>query len=63
MQFINNIILSLALNAKGYKNFGNFTETGEKKFIQSNLSIHWGWGIGMCQRFLKISLYIAHTRE
>ena len=35
MQFINNIILSLALNAKGYKNFGNFTQTGEKKFIQS----------------------------
>jgi len=35
MQFINNIFLSLALNAKGYKNFGNFTQTGEKKFIQS----------------------------
>ena len=34
MQFINNIFLSLALNAKGYKNFGNFTQTGEKKFIQ-----------------------------
>ena len=35
MQFINDIFLSLALNAKGYKNFGNFTQTGEKKFIQS----------------------------
>jgi len=34
MQFINNIILSLALNAKGYKNFGNFTETGEKNFLK-----------------------------
>ena len=35
MQFFNNIFLSLALNAKGYKNFGNFAQTGEKKFIQS----------------------------
>ncbi len=35
MQFFNNILLSLTLNAKGYKNFGNFTQTGEKKFIQS----------------------------
>ena len=35
MQFFNNIFLSLTLNAKGYKNFGNFTQTGEKKFIQS----------------------------
>ena len=25
MQFINNIFLSLVLNAKGYKNFGNFS--------------------------------------
>ena len=35
MQFFNNILLSLALNAKGYKFFGNFQQTGEKKFIQS----------------------------
>tara|TARA_B100001173_G_C15995481_1_gene550884 strand:- start:652 stop:1494 length:843 start_codon:yes stop_codon:yes gene_type:complete len=35
MQSINNVFLSLTLNAKGYKNFGNFTQTGEKKFIQS----------------------------
>ena len=35
MQFINNIFLSLTLNAKGYKNFGNFKQTGEKKFLQS----------------------------
>jgi len=34
MQFINNFIFSLALNAKGYKNYGSFTKTGEKKFIQ-----------------------------
>ena len=35
MQSINNVFLSLTLNAKGYKNFGNFVQTGEKKFIQS----------------------------
>ena len=34
MQFLNNIILSLTLNAKGYKNYGNFNKTGEKKFIR-----------------------------
>ena len=33
MQFINDILFSLALDAKGYKNFGNFKKTGEKKFI------------------------------
>ena len=33
MQFFNDIIFSLTLNAKGYKNFGNFKKTGEKKFI------------------------------
>ena len=34
MQFVNNIFLSLILNAKGYKNYGNFNRTGEKKFIK-----------------------------
>ncbi len=34
MQFLNNIFLSLTLNAKGYKNYGNFDKTGEKKFIR-----------------------------
>ena len=33
MQFFNNILLSLTLNAKGYKNYGSFIKTGEKKFI------------------------------
>ena len=33
MQFLNDIFLSLALNAKGYKNYGSFKKTGEKKFI------------------------------
>ena len=35
MQFINNIFLSLSLNAKGYKNYGSFNKTGEKKFIKN----------------------------
>ena len=35
MQFINNIFLSLTLNAKGYKNYGDFNKTGEKKFIKN----------------------------
>ena len=34
MQFINNFIFSLSLNAKGYKNYGSFVITGEKRFIQ-----------------------------
>ena len=33
MQKINNIIFSLSLGAKGYKNYGNFSTTGEKNFI------------------------------
>ena len=33
LQFINDIILSLSLNAKGYKNYGNFKSTGEEHFI------------------------------
>ena len=34
-QKINNIIFSLALGAKGYKNYGNFDQTGEKNFIKN----------------------------
>ena len=33
-QKINNIIFSLALGAKGYKNYGSFDQTGEKNFIK-----------------------------
>ena len=33
LQFINDIILSLSLNAKGYKNYGNFKSTGEEQFV------------------------------
>jgi FkbM family methyltransferase len=34
MQFINNLILSLSLNAKGYKNYGDLKFTGEENFIK-----------------------------
>lgn len=33
-QKINNLIFSLALGAKGYKNYGSFDQTGEKNFIK-----------------------------
>ena len=33
LQFVNDIILSLSLNAKGYKNYGNLKSTGEEQFI------------------------------
>jgi FkbM family methyltransferase len=34
MQFFNDCIFSLSLDAKGYKNYGNFNVTGEKSFIE-----------------------------
>ena len=34
MQFFNDCIFSLSLDAKGYKNYGNFKVTGEKSFIE-----------------------------
>ena len=33
LQFINDMILSLSLYAKGYKNYGSFKSTGEENFI------------------------------
>ncbi len=51
LQFINDIILSLSLNAKGYKNYGNFKLTGEEKFInmisrEINICLDIGANIG-----------------
>ena len=34
MQILNDLILSLSLNAKGYKNYGKPSSTGEKNFIK-----------------------------
>ena len=57
MQFFNDIVLSLSLNAKGFKNYGNFNLTGEKKFIkligeEINLSIDIGANIGKYTKLL-----------
>ena len=35
LQFINDMILSLSLYAKGYKNYGSFKATGEENFINT----------------------------
>ncbi|MDB4157345.1 FkbM family methyltransferase [Candidatus Pelagibacter sp.] len=57
LQFINNVIFSLSLDAKGYKNHGNFSITGEKKFIELikneiNLSLDIGANIGEYTKLL-----------
>ena len=51
LQFINDAFLSLTLDAKGYKNYGDFNRTGEKKFIrlikdEINLSLDIGANVG-----------------
>ena len=51
MQFFNDFTLSLSLDAKGFKNYGNFNVTGEKSFIkliknEISLSLDIGANIG-----------------
>jgi len=51
LQFINDVLLSLTLDAKGFKNYGDFNKTGEKKFIklikdEINLSLDIGANVG-----------------
>tara|TARA_Y100000389_G_C17187478_1_gene377145 strand:+ start:186 stop:530 length:345 start_codon:yes stop_codon:yes gene_type:complete len=51
MQFINDIIFSLSLDAKGYKHYGHLFNSGEKSFIklikdEINLSIDIGANVG-----------------
>ena len=57
MQFFNDIVLSLSLNAKGFKNYGNLNLTGEKKFIkligkEINFSIDIGANVGKYTKLL-----------
>ena len=57
MQFLNNVIFSLSLDAKGFKNYGNFSKTGEQKFIkliknEIKLSLDIGANIGKYTRLL-----------
>ena len=63
MQFFNDFILSLTLDAKGYKNYGNFYETGEKSFIklikdEIKLSLDIGSNIGEYTKLL-----LSHTNS
>ena len=51
LQFINDVFLSLILDAKGFKNYGDFKRTGEKKFIrlikdEINFSLDIGANVG-----------------
>ena len=51
LQFVNDAFLSLTLDAKGFKNYGDFNRTGEKKFIrlikdEINLSLDIGANVG-----------------
>ena len=57
MQPINDLILSLSLDAKGFKNYGNFKKTGESNFIdliknEINLSLDIGANVGMYTKLL-----------
>ena len=57
MQFFNDIVLSLSLNAKGFKNYGNLNFTGEKRFIkligkEINFSIDIGANVGKYTKLL-----------
>lgn len=57
MQFFNDIVLSLSLNAKGFKNYGNFNLTGEKRFVkliskEINFSIDIGANVGKYTKLL-----------
>lgn len=64
MQFLNNIIFSLSLDAKGFKNYGNFSKTGEKSFIkiiknEISLSLDIGANIG---KYTKLLLTESKTK-
>ena len=57
LQFINDVFLSLTLDAKGFKNYGDFNRTGEKKFIrlirdEINLSLDIGANVGNYTRLI-----------
>ena len=57
MQSINDLLLSLILDAKGFKNYGNFKKTGESNFVnliknEINLSLDIGANIGLYTKLL-----------
>ena len=57
LQSINHLFFSLTLDAKGFKNYGNFTKTGESNFINLikndiNLSLDIGANVGKYTKLL-----------
>ena len=57
MQFFNDFLFSLSLDAKGYKNYGSFKKTGEESFIELikkeiSLSLDIGANIGEYTKLL-----------
>lgn len=64
LQFINDIFLSLTLDAKGFKNYGDFTRTGERKFVKTikkeiNLTLDIGANVG---NFTKLILLETNSK-
>ncbi|MDA7572849.1 FkbM family methyltransferase [Candidatus Pelagibacter sp.] len=64
MQFFNDIIFSLSLDAKGFKNYGDFIKTGEENFIkiiknEINFSIDIGANIG---KYTKLILQNTNSK-
>ena len=64
LQFINDLFLSLTLDAKGFKNYGDFTRTGEKKFVKTikkeiNLTLDIGANVG---NFTKLILLETNSK-
>ena len=60
MQFFNDFLFSLSLDAKGYKNYGSFKMTGEKSFIELikneiELSLDIGANIGEYTKLLLLN--------
>ena len=64
LQFINDLFLSLTLDAKGFKNYGDFTRTGERKFVKNikkeiNLTLDVGAIVG---NFTKLILLETNSK-
>ena len=60
MQFFNDFIFSLSLDAKGFKNYGDFNTTGEKSFVELirdeiHLSLDIGANIGEYTKLLLLN--------
>tara|TARA_B100000767_G_C19662071_1_gene491463 strand:+ start:80 stop:913 length:834 start_codon:yes stop_codon:yes gene_type:complete len=64
MQFFNDFIFSLSLDAKGFKNYGDFNTTGEKSFVELirdeiHLSLDIGANVG---EYTKLLLHNTNSK-